>query len=129
MSSRDAVAPSRDHACADLCEARMFTGVGFDFRNRLGQGRCDAIKDGAYHGRRADLTCLSESLELRPRWPPRRPIEAQSHRIGRKIGGRRDDIIDRRESNGAVDIVVENAEVLQMRVAVSKRAVERDQLE
>jgi hypothetical protein len=42
------------------------------------------------------------------------------------IGRRRDEIVDRRQLRVAVHVAIENAEILEMGVAVAEPAIERE---
>lgn len=54
-------------------------------------------------------------------------LPGEGHAVLGQVDGGRDQVIDGREPRLAQDIVIHNSEILQMRIAISDRAVKRNQ--
>lgn len=75
---------------------------------------------------RAD-PCLAKAAEILCRRPFRRSVEGKSQTVGGQVDGCGYQIVNGREASLAVNIVIDNAKVFQMRVAVAERAVQCDE--
>jgi len=85
------------------------------FQNLFDFGRC------AHHAR------FSKSAKIFGAGPSRGAIQHKRHIVIRQIYGCRNKVIDRCKPGNAQDIIVDDAEILQVCVAVTQAAVNRNQ--
>ena len=71
--------------------------------------------------------CFTELPEFLCRWPFGRAVEGQGQAVFGEVHGCRHEIVDGREPCFALNIVIDDPKILQMRVAIAKRAVKRNQ--
>src|ERR1700744_4494996 len=105
----------------------MALDVGFDVTGRAGNGITNAPKYLADAGRGATHPGLAQSLQLLGAWPFRRAVESERHAVFRQVDRCRYKIVDGGEPRFALYIVVDNAEILQMRITIAQCAIDDDE--
>ena len=102
----------------------MFFAIGTNIAGRGRNGRLDLFEDRFDAGWSASQPGLSQALQFLRSCPFCFAVEGKRHTVIGKIDGCGYKVIDGSESSFAQNIVIDNSEVLQVRIAIAKRAVD-----
>src|ERR1035438_526462 len=124
-----AALPLLQHPGASVGKLRMLLRIGVDFSCGLLNRFCDALQSLPDLRGRTAAPGFTELPEFLRRWPPCRAVEGEGQAVLGKVHRRCHEVVDRREPCFALHVVIDDPEILEMRVSIAKRAVKRDQEE
>ena len=78
---------------------------------------------------RAAHSSLPQTLKVFDAWPTGRAIQGESHAVFGQIDRCCHQIVDGSEPRFALNVVIDNAEIFQMRISIPQGAVESDERE
>src|SRR5579863_1003386 len=105
----------------------MLLRVGADFYRCCGNGIGDLREDLSNASGSATCAGFPELLKILCRGPARASIERQRHTVLGQVGSGGYKIVDGSQSRFAQNIVIDDPEILQVRIAIAERAVKCDQ--
>src|SRR5580700_2532019 len=121
-----ALSPFLKHPLSDLLKFRMLLDIKADFFCRVLNRFVEALQNRSDLCGRGARARFAESPQVFRTWPFGRAVQGKGQAVLEQVNGRGHEVVDGRKPCFAQYIVINNCEILQMRVTIAKRAVERN---
>src|SRR5246127_5262177 len=100
----------------------MVCHIGAQIYRSVGDRRFNTLEYMADTGGGRTQASLSQALQFSRTRPSGGAIESESHAVFGHVDGSGDQIVDRGEAGFAQNIVIDDSEILQVRVPIAQRA-------